>query len=661
MAENKVSVEITLEEKAALKALTQLTKDINKTEASFTKMGHEGDEALGIVGEAADGVKDGFRSLVGGVTVANLASEAIIGTANAIKNFALNSVNAAIEAENSQNRLAQALRATNSFSEEAVDDFNAYAIALSQVSKFTDDAILEQIAVAKSMGATNEQAKNLVRAAAELDATFGGGLDANVEKLGKTLSGTAGRLAQVIPGFKDLTAEQLRSGEAIDLVNSKYSGASASQLESFGGKVALLTKSFGELQEAIGLLVVNSGVSNAFTTIADAINLVNQAMSDNAIIAQRQAGGFTETGASLEQLQRQYEEMAARAVDLEQKILFPSTNMDQTAIFIAKKQLAELNAEIARTKTLIDQSAPKVAAGQASSSASGGALLPADQATVDSRNAMYAALQQSYVEQAAWEAEQDLMKREITTANYQAELDQLVGIEQAKVEAKFAAEEEKAKIIQDSQTRQLALQKVQVDKEMALESSKLAAKKKIDAQFLQFQQQTQQANAQLIGAGFGLAATIAKEGTKEQFLIQKAGAIAQAVVATQLGAAQALALGPILGPPLAAKIEALGAINVGTIVATAIKGYEQGGIIPGSSMTGDRIPAMVNSGEMILNRQQQGELFRMANGGGNSSQMMEKLEALMSAIANQPIIISVDGRAIAVAVRKEVQGGFRIA
>ncbi len=44
-------------------------------------------------------------------------------------------------------------------------------------------------------------------------------------------------------------------------------------------------------------------------------------------------------------------------------------------------------------------------------------------------------------------------------------------------------------------------------------------------------------------------------------------------------------------------------------------GYNNGGIVPGSSMTGDLVPVRVNSGEMILNRNQQNELFQIAKGG----------------------------------------------
>lgn len=55
-------------------------------------------------------------------------------------------------------------------------------------------------------------------------------------------------------------------------------------------------------------------------------------------------------------------------------------------------------------------------------------------------------------------------------------------------------------------------------------------------------------------------------------------------------------------------------------------GYAEGGIVPGNSFNGDRVMAMVNSGEMILNTHQQKNLFDMLNGitgAGISSSRVE--------------------------------------
>lgn len=43
--------------------------------------------------------------------------------------------------------------------------------------------------------------------------------------------------------------------------------------------------------------------------------------------------------------------------------------------------------------------------------------------------------------------------------------------------------------------------------------------------------------------------------------------------------------------------------------------FANGGIVPGTSYSGDNVIARVNSGEMVLNSAQQGNLWNMLNGG----------------------------------------------
>ena len=95
----------------------------------------------------------------------------------------------------------------------------------------------------------------------------------------------------------------------------------------------------------------------------------------------------------------------------------------------------------------------------------------------------------------------------------------------------------------------------------------------------------------------------------------------QATANIAQGIAKALAEGgPYAGPILAALIGASGAVQIATIVANKPKApnFATGGIVPGTSYSGDRVQANVNSGEMILNAQQQRNLWDMANtrGGG---------------------------------------------
>ena len=61
------------------------------------------------------------------------------------------------------------------------------------------------------------------------------------------------------------------------------------------------------------------------------------------------------------------------------------------------------------------------------------------------------------------------------------------------------------------------------------------------------------------------------------------------------------------------------------VVGAAASSYEDGGIVPGYSYTGDNVTAKVNSGEMILNTEQQTRLFDMINSGSGGSVTINNL------------------------------------
>ena len=80
------------------------------------------------------------------------------------------------------------------------------------------------------------------------------------------------------------------------------------------------------------------------------------------------------------------------------------------------------------------------------------------------------------------------------------------------------------------------------------------------------------------------------------------------------GAAASVAATPIVGWIMAGAAVA----SVIAAIMSAPK-FATGGIVPGINYSGDRVPIMANSGEMILNRAQQGRLFQILNGGGSKS------------------------------------------
>jgi hypothetical protein len=100
--------------------------------------------------------------------------------------------------------------------------------------------------------------------------------------------------------------------------------------------------------------------------------------------------------------------------------------------------------------------------------------------------------------------------------------------------------------------------------------------------------------------------------------------------------------------------------------------FENGGIIPGNSYTGDNVKANVNSGEMVLNGSQQKNLFDLANGkaskGNNNIDLSPLIEAInglksdMKALASRPInvktSVQLDGKKVIIGLAefKNTQG-----
>lgn len=67
--------------------------------------------------------------------------------------------------------------------------------------------------------------------------------------------------------------------------------------------------------------------------------------------------------------------------------------------------------------------------------------------------------------------------------------------------------------------------------------------------------------------------------------------------------------------PFVGWLAAAGAALSVVAAMASIPKFAAGGIVPGVSFTGDKVPALLNSGEMILNGSQQSNLFQMLNSG----------------------------------------------
>jgi tape measure domain-containing protein len=199
--------------------------------------------------------------------------------------------------------------------------------------------------------------------------------------------------------------------------------------------------------------------------------------------------------------------------------------------------------------------------------------------------------------------------------------------------------------LEDKKAAALLSEKIEADRA----SRELAIRKKE----IDIKKQTEQQELRDREAFFSAATSLANSENKTLLTIGKAAAIAQIAIKTPPAVASSFEFGTKLGgPPLGF---AFGAIAATAMAAQAaqIAGvkFADGGIVPGNSFSGDTVSARLNSGEMVLNKQQQANLFDMANNGGSNggSQVIQ--------INN---VIELDGEVVGRSVSRQVANGLKL-
>lgn len=274
--------------------------------------------------------------------------------------------------------------------------------------------------------------------------------------------------------------------------------------------------------------------------------------------------------------------------------------------------------------------------------------IEASKMTLEEKNNANIAL----MEQRALQQEQELLDLQTQEQNKlailtQAEMDKALLI---------ADSEQKKKAIADANTK-AQLAQTNLNNKQALDTAKLqnTNQLKIEEARVKSQQQLDQERVSNQRDTFSTIATLSQSNNKTLAAIGKAAGITQIAIDTPVAISKALAAFPppfnfvaagLVGTAMAAQAARIAGLN-----------FANGGIVPGSSFSGDRVPANVNSGEMILNRQQQAQLFNMANGEGNNSGFIDAINKLGDRIANLEIKLWTSDSNIALATSRGVQDG----
>ncbi|MGP1459144.1 MAG: hypothetical protein ACTTKL_07525 [Treponema sp.] len=229
------------EAEKALKQEAKAAKEAGKASKSLTSVFQEnGGAAAGFAGKMQSLAATG-GPVAAGITAAIAAAKAFIGV--------LKEGTEAYKVQEKAEGALQAAAANNPYlSTESVQRLKDYASELQGVTNFGDEGTIDVMAQLAASGRSEAEIMKLIGAASDYAAAKHISLEAAVGNLNKSYGGLAGELGELFPEVKALTEEQLKNGEAVDIIAKKYAGFAKNSADaSIQAKNA-----FGDFMESIG-------------------------------------------------------------------------------------------------------------------------------------------------------------------------------------------------------------------------------------------------------------------------------------------------------------------------------------------------------------------------------------------------------------------------
>ena len=147
------------------------------------------------------------------------------------------------------------------------------ASALQKTSVFGDEATIAQQAFLASLKFSEEQIKTIIPVAMDLAAATGMSLESAVRNTAKTFSGLAGELGEMVPQLRELTAEEMKAGKAVEVMADLFGGAALTETESLSGSLQQMRNAVGDAAEVIGGILAPAVIEAAgfFKGAAEAV------------------------------------------------------------------------------------------------------------------------------------------------------------------------------------------------------------------------------------------------------------------------------------------------------------------------------------------------------------------------------------------------------
>lgn len=263
-----------------------LDKGLKSVKGKVNNLGKDtkGLNALKTAFNETGGAAAGFTSKLGGVASSGgVAAAAITAAVMAAKKYieTLKEANEAYKVqEKAEKALSKAAENNPYLNGEGVERLKDFAGEIQKVSNYGDEATIDIMAQLAATGRSEAEIMKIMAAAADYAAAKHIDLKTAAETLNSTYSGMAGTMGRQIAEIKDLTDEQLKNGDAIDLIAKKYKGFAADAVDS--GTQA--KNAFGDFMESVGKMAnpmfegLNQRSKSFWESMTEQMNKFNDAL-----------------------------------------------------------------------------------------------------------------------------------------------------------------------------------------------------------------------------------------------------------------------------------------------------------------------------------------------------------------------------------------------
>jgi len=217
-------------------------------------------------------LKDTMMKLGGALAAAFSVGKILKFISSSIKAF-----DTQIQAEK---KLEAAVRANGEAVESTMINYKRWAAEIQRVSTVGDEATLDMLAVAQSMGVTGESAKLAVKEAIALGKAMGMNVQSAIRYTAALQAGDATMLRRYLPTLRSIEDEAEMTAKAHELLGNMFSQVTSEAQEGLG-PAKQLGNAFGDMKEEIGELIISGGAwQGSMKGMKKAVEQLTTAISD---------------------------------------------------------------------------------------------------------------------------------------------------------------------------------------------------------------------------------------------------------------------------------------------------------------------------------------------------------------------------------------------